>query len=124
MDIGIKVDVDLNKMLRGLESAQAGDAMELLTRTVEADMRPYVKRDTGQTVDSAQILSDFRAGEIVYDATRVAGHPYAEYAYEDPHVAKTDTNPKATAHWKDAAERDRAGEWGDLLRDELARQMR
>lgn len=83
---------------------------EGLTRLVEFDTRPYVKRDTGQTEDSAA-ASDFASGVIVYSATDSRGRQYAGYAYEDPRVAETDKNPKATSKWFEAAASDRMAEW-------------
>lgn len=81
-----------------------------LTRTIEFDTKPYVKRDTGETEDSAD-SSDFSSGVIVYSATDKKGRQYAGYAYEDPAVAETDHNPKATAHWFEHAQKDRMGDW-------------
>lgn len=117
----VRVDVDLAGILRSLDSAEAGAALELLTRTVEQDMRPYVKHDTGQLEDSASLNSDFAGGRIVYTAVDSRGTDYAGYAYEDPNVAATDPNPKATANWAEACAADRRGEWERLLGSEIER---
>lgn len=87
-----------------------GSLLGQLTRLIEFDTKPYVKRDTGQTEDSAA-ASDFASGVIVYSATDKRGRQYAGYAYEDPAVAETDHNPKATDHWFDNAQKDRMGDW-------------
>lgn len=81
-----------------------------LTRLIAFDTKPYVKHDTGQTEESAD-SSDFSSGVIVYSATDKRGRQYAGYAYEDPSVAETDHNPKATAKWFEQAQKDRMGDW-------------
>lgn len=81
-----------------------------LTRRIEFDTKPYVKRDSGETEDSAD-SSDFSSGVIVYSATDKKGRQYAGYAYEDPAVAETDHNPKATSKWFEQAQKDRMGDW-------------
>ena len=48
---------------------------------------------------------------IVYSATDKKGRQYAGYAYEDPAVAETDHNPKATSKWFEQAQKDRMGDW-------------
>lgn len=118
----VNVTVDLSKALGAMDSAAAGDALELLTLTIEEDMRPYVKHDTGQLEDSAALNSDFRGGRIVYTATR-DGKEYAGYAYEDPNVAVTDPNPRATARWAEHAAEDRGAEWARILADALREEM-
>lgn len=116
--MSIKVECDFSDINKRLGDTRVKDALELITRTIEADMRPYVKRDTGTLEDSAQVASNFRAGEIVYTATQGNGE-YASFAYEDPHVAATDTNPHATAHWDEAAMQDRQDEWARLFAETL-----
>ncbi len=81
-----------------------------LTRRIAFDTKPYVKHDTGQTEESAD-SSDFSSGVIVYSATDKRGRQYAGYAYEDPAVAETDRNPKATDHWFENAQLDRMEDW-------------
>lgn len=81
-----------------------------LTRLIAFDTKPYVKHDSGQTEDSAD-SSDFSSGVIVYSATDKKGRQYAGYAYEDPAVAETDRNPKATDHWFENAQSDRIEDW-------------
>ena len=81
-----------------------------LTRLIAFDTKPYVKHDTGQTEESAD-SSDFSSGVIVYSATDKKGRQYAGYAYEDPAVAETDRNPKATDHWFENAQLDRMEDW-------------
>lgn len=81
-----------------------------LTRLVQADTAPYVKRDSGQTMDSA-MQSDFASGVITYSASDSRGRQYAGYAYTDPDVAGTDKNPKATARWFESAKTDRLSDW-------------
>lgn len=81
-----------------------------LTRLVQSDTAPYVKRDTDQTMNSAE-HSDFSSGVIVYSASDKKGRQYAGYAYTDPDVADTDKNPKATARWFEAAKEDRLSDW-------------
>ena len=94
--------------------------LESLTRQVQADTAPYVKYDTGDTMNSAE-HSDFASGVITYSAADSKGRQYAGYAYEDPHVAKTDSNPKATARWFDAAKADRLQDWVRLVAERVAR---
>lgn len=81
-----------------------------LTRMIEFDTKPYVKHDTGETENSAD-SSDFSSGTIVYSATDKKGRQYAGYAYEDPAVAETDRNPKATDRWFENAQQDRMEDW-------------
>lgn len=92
---------------------------EGLTRLVEFDTRPYVKRDTGQTERSAA-ASDFASGVIVYSATDSRGRQYAGYAYEDPNVSEKDNNPRATSRWFEAAASDRMAEWLRYVANALA----
>lgn len=116
--IKVTIESDLSAILSSFQGEEAKDALELLTRTVEADMRPYVKKDTGALEASAESNSRFREGVIVYTATR--GYcEYAGYAYEDPNVASTDRNPKATSHWDEAAADERMDEWEQLIADAL-----
>lgn len=81
-----------------------------LTRRIAFDTKPYVKHDSGKTEESAD-SSDFSSGVIVYSATDKKGRQYAGYAYEDPAVADTDHNPKATAKWFENAQLDRMEDW-------------
>ena len=119
----VSIASDLGPILRSMDSAEAGDALELLTLTAEADMQPYVKRDTGRLERSARGASDFRGGKIVYTALDDDGEEYASIAYEDPRIGSHgDQNPKATAHWAEAASDDHAEEWARLLADEIARE--
>lgn len=112
--IKVSMTANLSGILKAFEGEQAKDALELLTRTVEADMRPYVKKDTGALEDSAVANSKFREGVIVYTANRGYGE-YAGYAYEDPNVASTDRNPRATSRWDEAAAAARMDEWERTL---------
>lgn len=91
-----------------------------LTRKIEFDTKPYVKHDTGETEDSAE-SSDFSSGVIVYSATDKRGRQYAGYAYEDPAVAETDRNPKATAKWFENAQKDRMGDWLRFVAEAVAK---
>lgn len=90
-----------------------------LTRLVQADTAPYVKRDTGQTMNSAE-HSDFASGVITYSASDKKGRQYAGYAYMDPHVAETDSNTKATARWFEAAKADRLPDWVRYVAERIA----
>ena len=117
---GIHTRVNVAGATAALEgiAARIPDALETLTRKVEADMRPFVKHDTGALESSALLNSDFRGGTIRYTATRGHGE-YAGYAYDDPNVAATDHNPKATAHWDEAARAERSEEWARVYVDAL-----
>ena len=90
-----------------------------LTRLIQADTAPYVKRDTGQTMNSAE-HSDFASGVITYSASDSRGRQYAGYAYMDPDVAETDSNPKATARWFEAAKADRLSDWVRFVAERVA----
>lgn len=119
----VSIASDLSPILAAMDSAEAGDALELLALTAEADMRPYVKRDTGQLERSALGASDFRAGKIVYTALDDDGEEYASIAYEDPRIGSHgDQNPQATAHWAEAASDDHAEEWAELLAGAIAKE--
>lgn len=115
----VDVSVRLDKLAKALESTTA---LELLTTKVEEDMRPYVKRDTGQLENSARRLSDFAAGRIVYSADRGHGE-YASYAYYDENVGDhMGQNAQATARWASAVAADRQAEWAQLLGEEIAKE--
>nr|DAF71553.1 MAG TPA: Minor capsid protein [Caudoviricetes sp.] len=92
-----------------------------LTRLVQADTAPYVKRDTDETMNSAK-HSDFASGVITYSASDKKGRQYAGYAYMDPHVAKSDTDkhPKAAAKWFEAAKADRLSDWVRYVAERVA----
>lgn len=111
--------------IESLESGQLhGDVLEKLTMQVEADMRPYVKRDTGALERSAATNSDFRAGRITYSATDERGREYASDAYNDPRVGSHEgQNPKAAPEWASRAETDLGGSWaeyaGELIEEAL-----
>lgn len=100
--------------VRAFESGSIrDDALEKLTRQIEADMRPYVKKLTGTLERSAEVSSDFRGGRITYTASGSNGD-YASYAYHDSHVGRhANQNPKATSEWSKAAERDLGSSWAD-----------
>jgi len=121
----VSIASDLAPLLMAMDSAAAGDALELLTVTVEEDMRPYVKHDTGRLEESARKNSDFRGGRIVYTAVdEETGEDYAAAAYEDPRVGEHgDQNDKATAHWAEAASNDRSEEWAELLAQAMIKEM-
>lgn len=102
MGVGVSVKVDLKPALSRLSGNGKADALEALSREVEADIRPYVKRDTGTLEQSAELASDYRSGRIVWTAQD--GGEYAGYAYDDPNVGDhAGQNPRATARWIDAA---------------------
>lgn len=107
--------------VRAVESGNLrDDALESLTRQIEADMRPYVKHLTGALERSAEVASDFRGGRITYTATDRRGHEYASDAYNDPNVGRhAGQNPKATAEWGRKAEQDLGASWaqyaGELI---------
>lgn len=112
----VSIASDLTPLLRAMDSAEAGDALELLTMTVEEGMRPYVKHDTGHLEDSARFNSDFRGGKIVYTTVDEDHDEYAAAAYEDPRVGKHGTqNKKAAARWAEAASNDNSEEWAEML---------
>lgn len=113
-DIETKVTFDGFPTLDG-----GGNLLGQLTRTIEFDTKPYVKRDSGDTEDSAD-SSDFSSGAIVYSATDRKGRQYAGYAYEDPAVAETDHNPKATSKWFEQAQKDRMGDWLRFVAEAVA----
>ena len=107
----LDVSVDLSPALARLEGPGAADALEALTREIEADIRPYVKRDTGTLEQSAELASDFRAGRVEWTAVDEHGE-YASYAYYDKNVgAHEGQNPKATSHWIEAAKAVLMGSW-------------
>lgn len=94
--------------------------LESLTRLVKADTDPYVKRDTGETMDSAA-SSDFASGVITYSAKDSKGRQYAGYAYEDPHVRDgDDQNEKATDHWFEHAKEDHLQDWTQFVAERIA----
>lgn len=97
-----------------------GNLLGQLTRLIEFDTKPYVKRDSGETEDSAD-SSDFSSGVIVYSATDRKGRQYAGYAYEDPAVAETDHNPKATSKWFEQAQKDRMEDWLRFVADTVTK---
>ena len=114
MPVSIKVTADLAPLLSPLTGRGREDAMERLAREVEADVRPYVKRDTGSLEDSAATYSDFRSGRIVWSAQGPGGE-YAGHAYETEGVGRhTGQNPKATARWAEAAKRELLESWRRL----------
>lgn len=113
MGIGVSVKVDLTPALSRLSGNGKADAIEALSREVEADIEPYVKRDTGTLAGSPEIASDYRAGRIVWTAQD--GGEYAGYAYDDPNVGDHEgQNPKATARWIEAAKRELMDSWTRL----------
>lgn len=119
----VSIASDLAPLLRAMDSAEAGDALELLTLTVEEDMRPYVKHDTGHLEDSARSNSDFRGGKIVYTAADEDGEDYAAAAYEDTRVGKHgNQNANATARWAEKASEDRAEEWAEMIAHAIERE--
>lgn len=123
--VQVRITTDLGGMLAALDSAEAGAALELLTLTVEEDMRPYVKKDTGKLEGSAQKSSDFARGRIVYTAEDARGREYAGYAYDDPNVGKHDgQNRKAAAQWAEVSAADRMGEWERAMAAALEEEMR
>ena len=111
MGLNVGVKVDLKPALSRLRGTAKADAIEALSREIEADIQPYVKRDTGTLSESPRALSDYRAGKVVWSATD-GGDDYAGYAYEDPNVgAHAGQNPKATARWIEAAKADLMDSW-------------
>ncbi len=108
--LSVSVKVDLGGVTSRFDARAQADATEALARQVEADSRPYVKHDTGLLEGSAALGSDFRGGHVTYSAAS-HGSQYAGYSYDDPHVAATDRNPKATAHWVEAAQRSCSQRW-------------
>lgn len=104
-------DIETKVTFGGFPTLDGGsNLLGQLTRLIAFDTKPYVKHDTGQTEESAD-SSDFSSGVIVYSATDKKGRQYAGYAYEDPAVAETDRNPKATARWFENAQLDRMEDW-------------
>ena len=117
MGVSVSVKVDLSPITDRLQSA---DVLERVTREIEADIRPYVKRDTGAVEESAQLMSDYRSGRIVWSATDRGGD-YAGYAYEDQNVgAHSGQNPKATARWAEVAKAEKAEEWARMAAEIIA----
>ncbi|WP_307739346.1 minor capsid protein [uncultured Parolsenella sp.] len=120
MGLRIKVRHDLDRLAKALESTTP---VEALTRQVEEDMRPYVKRDTGQLADSAREMSEFERGRITYSADRGHGE-YAAYAYYDEAVGDHyGQNPRATARWAEKAKADCGEEWAEMLGKSYAKEM-
>lgn len=114
MGMKVAVRVDLGPALSRLTGRGKADAVEALTREVEADIQPYVKRDTGTLSESPRALSDYRAGRVVWSATE-GGKEYAGYAYDDPSVGDHEgQNPRATDHWVEAAKADLMDGWERL----------
>lgn len=118
----VTVRHDLGRMTRALESSAP---LELLTMTVEEDMRPYVKHDTGQLELSARTQSDFAAGRVVYSAVRgKKARQYASHAYYDEAVGDhVGQNPRASAKWAEAAKRDCGEEWARLFGELTVKEM-
>lgn len=114
-------DVRTHVAFNGFPKLDGGNnLLGQLTRRIEFDTKPYVKRDSGETGDSAD-SSDFSSGVIVYSATDKKGRQYAGYAYEDPAVAETDKNPKATAKWFEKAQLDRLEDWMRFVVEAVAK---
>lgn len=114
MGIEVSVKVDLKPALSRLRGSKKADALESLTREIEADIRPYVKRDTGTLEESAQHMSDFRAGKIVWSAEDGYGE-YAGYAYDDQRVGQhSGQNPQAAPQWASVAKNDLMDSWTRL----------
>lgn len=115
--MGLKVtvrSVDLKPALSRLRGTAKADAIEALSREIEADIQPYVKRDTGTLMDSPRAASDYRAGRIVWTAQK-DGKEYAGHAYDDPNVGRHEgQNPLATWHWIDVAKNDLLASWVKL----------
>lgn len=109
--VRVSVNVDLSGIAGRFSRDVLADVTEQLSRAIEADMRPYVKRDTGELEASPELASDFRAGEIAYTADQGDGE-YAGYAYDDPNVGDHGhNNPQATHQWDVVAANDHMGDW-------------
>lgn len=114
MGLGFKVTVDAGDVLDRLRGGGFDDCLERITREIEGDMRPYVKRDTGTLEGSAALNSDFRRGRIVWTAEGEGGE-YAGYAFDDPAVGThAGQNPKATARWTEVAKKENSDRWRRL----------
>lgn len=100
----MKFDVNKPQVIATIEGAWE-KTLPKLTSVVFADMRPFVKMDTGMLDRSAETASDFAKGKIVWNT------PYAHYQHEN-HEAKTLTyHPLATKRWTEKAENQCKNDW-------------
>ena len=80
-------------------------ALPKLTSVILADMRPFVKMDSGMLDRSAEVASEFNKGKIIWDT------PYANRQHESDNVKTLTYHPQATGHWTEKAEQQCASDW-------------
>lgn len=101
--MSIAVIVDTPQLNRLSDASRHADVVEEVSMRAEQMMRPYVPVQETTLRASAQLHSDFRAGEIIWST------PYAEKHYYVP-MNHTDPAGKATDHWDEAMMKDRGEE--------------
>lgn len=130
----IKFEVDTFALMGKVEKLRKA-AVAGATEAALADIAPYVPRDIGTLMNSAELHSDIAAGELVWATPyaryqyygEVYGPNYPIYeggalpsAYYSPPVKektgrkikhKKGRNPKATAKWAEVAADECAGDW-------------
>lgn len=89
------------------------NGLEMLSTEVLADCNEYCKRDTGTLILSSWIHSLLDKGLLIWQT------PYARRQYFEIETASTDSNPKATWKWCDAAKARWLERWNRLAQKAL-----
>lgn len=93
--MSVIVEVDTPQLDRLADASRHADVVEEVSMRAEEMMRPYVPVQESILRDSAQLHSDFRAGEIIWSTPYAAKHYYVPMDHTDP-------AGKATDHWDEA----------------------
>ncbi|WP_298578719.1 minor capsid protein [uncultured Olegusella sp.] len=104
--ISFSMDSDLKGLQRKFSTQRLRNINRALTQRVAFDSNRYVKVDTGDLKNSAQLASDQEA---------TWNTPYARYAYYTG-TPNRSINPLASLKWFEAAKAKRAKQWAELVK--------